>query len=79
LILIFSTEKPGEISATCLKIRELGLSKPIMVYFQNETVGDLSPIIATGVVAHFAKSTNLIDIVDTISRVLRSRPLQFGE
>src|SRR5882762_10403506 len=35
LILIFSNEKPGETSATCLKIRELGLNKPIMVYFQN--------------------------------------------
>jgi len=49
-----------------------------MVYFQNETVGDLSSIIATGVVAHFKKTTNLIDIVDTISRVL-SQSLQFRE
>ncbi len=78
LILIFSNEKLGETSATCLKIRELGLSKPVMVYFQNETVGDLSSIIATGVVAHFKKTTNLIDIVDTISRVL-SQSLQFRE
>jgi hypothetical protein len=66
-----------ETSATCHIIRELGLNKPIMVYFQNEIVGDLPSIIATGVVAHFTKTTNLIDIVDTISRVLRSRSLQF--
>ena len=79
LILIFSSENPREASATCLEIRELGLSKPIMVYFQNETVGDLSSIIATGVVAHFTKTTNLIDIVDTISLVLRSRSLLFRE
>jgi DNA-binding response OmpR family regulator len=72
LILIFANEKLGETSAICLKIRELGLDRPIMVYFQNETVGDLPSIIATGVVAHFTKTTNLIDIVDTISRVLRS-------
>ena len=71
-ILIFSNENLGETSATCLKIRELGLDKPIMVYFQKETVGDLPSITATGVVAHFTKTTNLIDIVDTISRVLRS-------
>ena len=72
LILIFSSEKPGETSAICLKIRELGLNQPITVYFRNEPDSDLHSIIATGVVAHFTKATNLVDIVDTISRVLRS-------